>query len=340
MIFDFSVKEVSAKNIFEKLSEADIYKFYLGEEISTGKKYSSPFREDKNPSLTFMVTPGGHLLWRDWGDPLQTKSSGVFSFVMKLFSISYVESLHRINEDFNLGLDGIPLKQAEVKFERNAGIIKVKKYSKIITERRFFSKTDSDFWGQYGISLSTLGKYNVFPVSTVWVQNGDGVKQCFSYKSKSPVYAYKMNSYKGICYKIYAPYEDKFKWLSNCSPNIIQGFEQLDRYGSLLIITKSLKDVMVLYEMGYQAIAPQSETMNLSVEVFRDLKERFDKIILFYDNDETGLRRGKEISEELGIKNIIIPKDEYEIKDISDFVREKGFEEGEMLMDKLINYEH
>ena len=56
-----------------------------------------------------------------------------------------------------------------------------------------------------------------------------------------------------------------------------------------LVITKSLKDVMVLYEYGIPAIAPNSETIFVTEAQYQKLKNRFKRIYLFYDSDYAGI---------------------------------------------------
>jgi hypothetical protein len=45
---------------------------------------------------------------------------------------------------------------------------------------------------------------------------------------------------------------------------------------------------MVLHELGYPAIAPQSENANISEPVISSLQLTFNRVVVFYDNDETG----------------------------------------------------
>jgi hypothetical protein len=66
--------------------------------------------------------------------------------------------------------------------------------------------------------------------------------------------------------KLYRPEAPDFKWRNTCPGHYIQGLKQMnDRKSNndTLIITKSLKDVMVFYEFigdRYDVIAPHSET--------------------------------------------------------------------------------
>lgn len=59
--------------------------------------------------------------------------------------------------------------------------------------------------------------------------------------------------------------------------------------GDLLVITKSLKDVMCLYEYGITAIAPCSENEFLTNTQYQKVKSKFKHIALLWDNDYAGV---------------------------------------------------
>ena len=113
--------------------------------------------------------------------------------------------------------------------------------------------------------------------------------------------------------------------MSNTNSKYIQGYDQLPKKADLCIITSSLKDVMCLFEMGIPAIAMQSEMQLPSREVIEELKQRFQRLAVFYDNDFTNpsnpgqTMAAKICKEYYPIKNILIP-DEYGVKDLSDYI--------------------
>lgn len=63
----------------------------------------------------------------------------------------------------------------------------------------------------------------------------------------------------------------------------------LPKSGEYVVVTKSLKDVMVLYEFGIPAIAPISENCYLTDTQHHKLVSRFKKVIIFYDFDYAGI---------------------------------------------------
>ena len=141
---------------------------------------------------------------------------------------------------------------------------------------------------------------------------------------KSITYAFKFNSR----YKIYSPYDDKNKWLSNTKKTDVQGYNQLPNKGERLIITSSLKDVMCLYAAGYNSIAMQSEMQIPDEKLINELKERFNTIEILYDNDfdkasNPGQTMARKICDLYEFKNICIP-DQFTSKDPSDLVAKVG----------------
>lgn len=70
---------------------------------------------------------------------------------------------------------------------------------------------------------------------------------------------------------------------------MLQGAHILPKSGEFIVITKSLKDVMVLYNYNIPSIAPISENCFVSEVVYNKLTKRFKYCICLYDNDLAGL---------------------------------------------------
>jgi 5S rRNA maturation endonuclease (ribonuclease M5) len=135
------------------------------------------------------------------------------------------------------------------------------------------------------------------------------------------MYAYKVDDK----FKIYRPLASKYtKWRTNLNNTNIQGYAQLPESGDLLFITKSLKDVMCLYEMGFTAISPSSETTFIPDNVLESLHKRFKNIIILFDRDEAGVKNARKCSKEYGLDAIFVHK-KFKAKDVSDAVKANGF---------------
>lgn len=98
---------------------------------------------------------------------------------------------------------------------------------------------------------------------------------------------------------------------------------------------------MVLYELGYPAIAFNSEgipTRGESAatveEVIEQLKERFERVILFLDNDVAGVNYSKKLSRRYDLPYIVLPDGP---KDISDHINKYNKRKTKRVLNKLIS---
>ena len=292
--------------ILSKVTEYDIYARYIGQ-FKIGFIYNSPFREDKNPSFgIFRSRKSGKLLFKDHGNG---ECGDVIKFVELYTGLTnYNDILNRIITDMSI-TNNTKLKSIK-QYESKDTVIGV--------VRQDWTDVDKQYWSQFGITKETLIKFNV---SSIKYYLCDGIVKGI-YKDNNPMYAYKVYDH----FKIYRPLADKYtKWRNNLAPYDIQGYEQLPEKGDLLIITKSLKDVMCLYEMGYTAISPSSESTFLTPDIIDALKLRFKRILICFDRDISGVKNMRKISLKTGLKGFLVHK-KWKAKDISDAIKLNGFE--------------
>lgn len=292
--------------ILSKVTEYDIYARYIGQ-FKIGFIYNSPFRKDKNPSFgIFRSRKSGKLLFKDHGNG---ECGDVIKFVELYTGLTnYNDILNRIVTDMSI-TNNTKLKSTK-QYESKDTVIGV--------VRQDWTDVDKQYWSQFGITKETLIKFNVFSIKYYLC---DGIVKGI-YKNENPMYAYKVYDH----FKIYRPLADKYtKWRNNLTPYDIQGYEQLPKKGDLLIITKSLKDVMCLYEMGYTAISPSSESTFLTPDVIDALKRRFKRILICFDRDISGVKNMRKISLKTGLKGFLVHK-KWKAKDISDAIKLNGFE--------------
>lgn len=294
--------------ILSKVTEYDIYAKYIGQ-FKVGMIYNSPFRKDKNPSFGIYYSKRTkQLLFKDHGTG---ECGNVIKFV-SLFTgkTEYSDILSDIVDKLNITNNTklVSSKQYIPSTETVIGIV-----------RQEFTDVDINYWKQFNISINTLKKFNVNSIK-YYLCNGI-VKG--TYKRENPMYAYKVYNN----FKIYRPLADKYtKWRNNLTDYDIQGYEQLPQKGDILFITKSMKDVMCLHEMGYPAVSPSSESTFLPKDVLEQLKTRFKRIIILFDRDVAGVKRSRKLSRETGLEAIFINK-KFKAKDVSDAVKANSFEE-------------
>ena len=324
--YELNGKDEPIYNIDEILhyvSEMAIYRYYIGKDIKLNKPMNSPLRRDKNPSWSLYISKSNRILWKDFATG---ESGDIVKLVREMYELTYREALKDI---WSSMIAHKSIKRANKKITNGYKHIK----KEILVQKKYFTKTDDKYWEQYGIDRNTLKHFNVTPIATFWIkENGEHKQSSFFYETNNPMYAYFV--YKSI--KIYRPLE-KIKhrrWRGNLTTYDIQGLQQLKPYGKLLIITKALKDVMVLYKLGYNAIAPPSETSLIPKIIIDHLKTRFKNIVILYDNDEPGIKQSKKIAEKYNLNTIMIPKKLS--KDISDYVAKTSLQKGKELMESLL----
>ena len=104
-----------------------------------------------------------------------------------------------------------------------------------------------------------------------------------------------------------------------------------------LVITKSLKDVMALYEFGIPAIAPCSENLFLTEAQYNRFKTKFKRIYLFYDNDLAGIHATNKIRKQFpDIKYILLNRND--AKDFSDYRKKFGYSKTLELVNNVKKY--
>ena len=254
--------------ILGKITEYDIFVYYCPNFKELGKKFLSDLREDRTPTVS-IIPYKGKLLYKDFGH--SDHAFDCFNYVKFKYNCSFVDALRIIDCDFKLGLSSqkevINFTMGIMAYRQNKSFDYQKKQVIIRKKMRPWSAEDAIFWSNYLVSKKTLLSFAVEPISHFWVNNN-------RFTCKSISYAFRFKNR----YKIYSPYEEKNKWLSNTRKTDIQGYNQLPNTGEHLIITSSLKDVMCLHEVGYPAIALQSEMQIPDEKLISELKERFNTI--------------------------------------------------------------
>jgi DNA primase len=305
-----------------KVDDVVIYSHFLKEEVSIGTKILSPFTDEKTPSFSFFRN-GNKVLFKCFSTGI---GGGTVSFVSALLDIPYDEAVRVIyseiycNTRYNVDL----IKKKQTNYQ--------KQEAKIEVVLKDFTSQGLEYWKSFGISVETLEKYDVKQCLEVWLNdkiwhNKNDKELCFRYRI-------------GSKYKIYKPTTEvkKKKWVSNTKLDNIQGFKELDySKNDLLIITSSLKDVMILNEvLGINAIAFSSESQIIKQSAVEYFNNKFKRVLIFYDSDKQGISYAKKQSLETGWDYIYIPE-LYDSKDPSDLYKEVGVYEFKKTINQLLN---
>ena len=240
----------------------------------------SPFRVDNHFTVSFYKSKSDILYLHDFAT---NEHINCFQAVMKKFGCNYYEALDIIAKDFELveGTSNVKEKPLNIKS------LKETEPTEIQVQIKNYSNKELEWWKQFGISVKTLKKFHVFSIEHVFL-NGE-LK--FTSSEQCPIYGYYFGKDKnGIeKWKIYFPLKENYRFLNNLSKKVLQGYHQLSKTGDLLVITKSMKDLMAMYEFGIPAVSPNSETLFVDDKKLEEFKKRFKHILIIYDNDRPGL---------------------------------------------------
>ena len=312
---------ISIRDILSKITDYDIYSYYIGQ-FKVGKLINSPLRnDDKNPSFAIFKGANGGLFFKDHG----SGEGGNATKFIKL--IKHIETREEFEKELLRIVKKVNPNYGEATRTHSGTVVTNPTTIGIV--RQPFTKVDVAFWKQFHISLKTLQKYNVFSIKYYLLNNTvRGI-----YKEDNPMYAYKIYSR----FKIYRPYASKYvKWRSNTGTEHVQGLEQLPEFGNLLIITKSLKDVMCLSEMGYSSISPSSETTFIPKDILASLKDRWKNIVILFDRDKTGMLEARKYSKQCGLHAVFVHK-KFKSKDVSDAIKNNSYSEIKQWLNKTLS---
>ena len=272
--------------ILSKVNQESIIQYYTGVDVNSKKLFLSPLRTDNHITCSIYKSKSGILYIHDFAT---NEHIDCWNLVMRLYNCNYYEALKIIAQDFNLISSDIIKTQVPKIVES----LKETKSAKIQVQIKDFTNKELEWWESFGISKKTLKKYHVFSLQHVFL-NGE-LK--FTSSEQCPIYGYYFGKDKNHeeKWKIYFPTRTEFRFLNNTSKKLLQGYKQLPKEGDLLVISKSMKDIMAMYEFNISAIAPNSETLFINDKQLEEFKQRFKHILVLYDNDRPGLRNMAQI---------------------------------------------
>lgn len=187
---------------------------------------------------------------------------------------------------------------------------------------RHWNTNDKSYWTPYNINSRMLENYNIYPLEyyELTKDKGDFVMDRIRIE-KEFIYGYFKED--GSLYKIYQPKVPAKKFLK--ISDYTQGLEQLQYDKKYLILVASLKDLLcfnLLDINNIEAIAPDAESTVLPKEFVEDIKMKYKKVLVLFDNDPTGKKYMQRYQEEFGF----IPIEFENEKDIADSVKIHGIE--------------
>lgn len=333
MAFSSGNSSVSLEDILSKVTEADILSFYLGiTEVPT--IINSPLRVDKRPSFGLYSTDGKRIFYTDFST---RDRGGLFDLLGKMWGCSYKEVLTRINNDIPkfCGSASIhPYSPCKIKSKSNYN-----RDSDLQCKIREWRDYDIEYWASYGISLEWLKYAEVYPISHKIIIK-DGNRYVFG--ADKYAYAYVEHKDNKTFIKIYQPLNKKgYKWTSNIDRSVWSLWTKIPKEADNLIISSSMKDCLnISCNLHIPATCLQGEGYIPKPHIMQDLKNRYKRIIVFYDNDYTnpnnpGRKDSIALASEYNLARVEIPA-EYESKDPSDLYKKYGKDRYLEIMNEIL----
>lgn len=306
----------NVNTIYSLIGQERLMEFYFGDRVKLGKKYCNPFRNDTNAGCSFKWSQGGNLYFLDYA------TEQVFFTPLDIAQMRtgyhYPDILYKIESDFQIkDLDLADRNRLVLESSVRNGAPPELKPADIKVKLTKFSAADLAYWAQFGITESILKFYDVRRVQKAWIADqlwylDNPFDPCYRYKEKEK-------------FKLYRPKAEKqHKFRSNYFGGLLEGYTQLPHKGEILVITKGLKDVMTLHSIGVNAVAVRSENTPMSENAFELLKNRFDKIYIWFDVDEAGFKGAAKMSNLYNLPTLTHDKELG--KDPSDIYRDHGKE--------------
>lgn len=328
-MFNFTLEpKITKEFLLSKNSEETYMSFYLGVPVKKGL-FKSPLRCDNHVTCSFFRGKSGTLYFKDFADGKCLSFEGV---VMEKHHCSYHEALKIIATDFGY-IKGKVSKPKTIKVQPK---FEGDKQTFIQVEVKDFTEAELKWWNSFGVTKEILKKFHIYSCKSVFL-NGNIYAQSAQH---APIFGYYFGKKENVeQWRIYHPHRSQYRFIGNVSTKTIQGYKQLPKTGKLLVITKSMKDVASLYSFGITAIAPNSETQWLTDKMLEELKERFTKIIVFFDNDLPGISNMNKIKKKYpDLQYFFIPR-KYKCKDFSDLVAMYGKEKVKELIKEFIKWQ-
>lgn len=339
---------INKQYILSKVTQEEIFSLvfnFIPVELSY---VTSPFRLDTSPGCWFEYLDDGVLRFKDFGNPkkfgrIKLANIDCFDAVQAYFKLpNFYQTLRFIKAKL---IDNVEftVQSKEAIQTVQKPIIKslAKKELEIFVCPRKWNNKDAAFWKRYHISKDNLIEDQVFPISKMRLKNTKSGN--YSFTLFDPSYAY--TEFKNSRKKIYRPFaKDQTKrFITNCTNEDVGSIKHLVPYGRQLIISKSYKDRRVLKNFGLNSVWFQNEGQFPNNKSLSRLVSRFDKILVFFDNDSTGIQASKALSLKINSllgshrsnflylpESLLINK----IKDPSDLVYKKSLKDLQMFLEQ------
>lgn len=307
-----SKSSIKLQDILSRVSEADILAHYLNI-TKIPCVIQSPLRVDNNPSFGIYTKDGNKCYYKDFA---MCESGGTFDLLCKMWKCSFTKCLEIINKD-------LPMFESTISPIKSSNTVSKKitySESELFVKVRNWEDVDIRYWESYGISIEWLKLGDVYPVCQKIIVK-DGKTSVFA--TDKQAYAYVEHKENKTTIKLYQPLckDKRYKWYSKHDSSVVSLWTKVPEYGDKIVLCSSLKDALCLWSnTGIPALALQGEGYIMSNTAIAELKRRYKKIYILFDNDGPGIIDAVKCAERTGFINVILPQFNGG-KDLSDYYK-------------------
>lgn len=264
--------------------------------------------KERTPSMCIYINGSNTYKYKDFSTG---KGGSAVDLVKDLKQLSFHQAVQLIIQKYN---DYVLHNNGSYNLE---DFQKASRYKVNSHKFRSWSTQDQYFWTQFNIGSKLLEAYNVKPLES-YCMTKDDKNLCIK-----GLYLYGYFKEDGTLYKIYQPKTLDKKFIK--VTGYVQGWEQLQGFKNL-VITSSLKDLMSIksFKLNIDVLAPDSENSMLKQDVMEELQNKYNKIVVLFDNDDAGIKAMQAYKEKyLFIETTVLPMS----KDVSDSIKDFGAKE-------------
>lgn len=328
MAFRRCNRSVGLDVLLGKTSEFDIMRFYLNIDVLPAL-INSPLRQDRNASVSIFSPDGVKVFYRDFGTG---EHGSIFDLLGRMWNRTFSETITKIWDD----IDRVKHNRINLNRTRRGVIHKSNSILEVRTRQWF--DYDMEYWNSYGISREWLKFGDVYPISHILITR-DNITKIIPAEKLAYVYVERKDG--KVSLKVYQPKSQRLKWLSKHDSSVWDLWSRLPDRGDTLFITSSRKDALCLWEnTGIPSVSLQGEGYVPKEKVINQLKQRFGRVIIFFDNDydkdeNHGHIYASRLSGMFDLDMVEIPS-EYKSKDPSDLFKNHGAETFRRVIKELV----
>ena len=328
MAFRRCNRSVGLDVLLGKTSEFDIMRFYLNIDVLPAL-INSPLRQDRNASVSIFSPDGVKVFYKDFGTG---EHGSIFDLLGRMWNRTFSETITKIWDD----IDRVKHNRVNLNRTRRGVIHKSNSILEVRTRQWF--DYDMEYWNSYGISREWLEFGDVYPISHILITR-DNITKIIPAEKLAYVYVERKDG--KVSLKVYQPKSQRLKWLSKHDSSVWDLWSRLPDRGDTLFITSSRKDALCLWEnTGIPSVSLQGEGYVPKEKVINQLKQRFGRVIIFFDNDydkdeNHGHIYASRLSGMFDVDMVEIPS-EYKSKDPSDLFKNHGAETFRRVIKELV----